>query len=76
MISVANNFLINEGMFDWMKTSLARKKPVHIPTRTQTMSDNRIETSNDIQKRLTPRPRHGELGFKSPRIYKHPKNLP
>jgi len=81
MISIIDKFLINESIFHWARNSITNilgKRQLNRLGRGQLTSDDKIENSEKIQRRLTPKPNKSDkdLGFKSIRSYKHPVNLP
>lgn len=82
MIPIADKFLINEGIFSWAKTSISNllgKRAFNKPVKTQLTANDKIENSEKLQKRLTPKPIRPEpvkLGFKGIHVYKQPANLP
>jgi len=82
MIPVADKFLIHEGVFNWARNSISNllgRRALNKQVRPQLTANDKIENSDRIQRRLTPRPRRPErtiLGFRGIRLYKRPVNLP
>lgn len=77
MISINKLFLINESRL-WSRLSISNVAgPAIRLGRSLLTSNQKIQTSENIQSRLTPKPsRSVGLGFKRVRSYIHPANLP
>jgi len=84
MIPISDKFIINEGFLDWMKNSISNilgRRMLNKPLKSQITSNEKIQNTEQISKRLTPKPSLKKptptgLGFKKFHIYKHPVNLP
>lgn len=70
MIPIGYKLLINEGFLDWAKNSISNvlgKRMLNKPLRSQITSNEKIQNTEAIQQRLTPKPAPREpvnLGFK------------
>jgi len=77
MIPITRLFLINEVVPMWPRLSVGNTAgPAIRFGRLQLTSDQKIKNSENIQSRLTPKPKPVDLGFKRTRQYLHPANLP
>ena len=80
MIPVTRLFLINEvGPLigpPFRNSIMSTAGPAIQTGRSQLTSDQKIKNSEQIQNRLTPKPKPVDLGFKRTQQYLHPANLP
>ncbi len=78
MLSISNEFFISEGLFNWAKSSISNllgRRPLNKIIRSQLTPVDKIVSSERSHRRLTPRPKKVELGFKAIRSYRRPANL-
>ena len=76
MIPINRLFLINEVVPMWPRLSVGNTAGPAVQTgRSQLTSDQKIKNSENIQNRLTPKPKPVDLGFKGTHQYLHPANL-
>lgn len=77
MIPINRLFLISEVVPMWPRLSVGNTAGPPVQSgRPQLTSDQKIKNSENIQNRLTPKPKPVDLGFKRTHQYLHPANLP